>query len=51
MRYVLELAKKKPGTRGASDSYDLYFDNASTGRLKPRAVKVERLLEKCGDPV
>lgn len=46
MRYVLELAKKKPGTRGASDSYDIYFENASTGRLKPRAVKVERLLEK-----
>ena len=45
MRYVLELAKKKPGTRGASDSYDIYFENASTGRLKPGAVKVERLLK------
>ena len=45
MRYVLELVKKEPGTRGASDSYDIYFENASTGRLKPGAVKIERILK------
>ena len=45
MRYVLELSKKRPGERGASDSYDIYFENGSTGRLRPGAVRVERLLK------
>ena len=45
MRYVLKLTKRKPGVRGASDSYDIYFENGSAGRLKPGAVKVERILK------
>lgn len=43
MRYVLEMTPKKAGTRGASDSYDIYFERCAAGRLKPGAVKIERI--------
>ena len=43
MRYVLEMKVMAPGRRGASDSYDLFFERGYRSRLKPGHLKVERL--------
>ena len=42
MRYVMEMQVMASGKRGASDSYDIYFERGAKSRLKPGHLKVER---------